>query len=308
MQTSVKLGRRDFLKLGAASGLALSVAARTQAIGSHMERRVIRATGEEIPVIGLGTSDEFEDIPADGGAELKAVIRTLVEQGGTLIDTAPGYGEAERILGEFIAELGLMDTLFVSTKVKQTGTERGMESLERSQRLLRKDPLDLMMVHSLEDTITQLENLHAFKEAGRVRLVGVTTYSNMRYDFVEDLIRAGRCDVIQVDYSVVNALAEERLIPVAAEHGVAVMVNSAFGNGGYFRALRGRELPGWAAEFECESWAQFSLKYILSNPDVTCVLAATSDSAHMLDNARAGFGPLPDAAARQRMLAHLRDI
>ena len=273
-----------------------------------MQRRSIPRTGESLPVIGLGTSDEFEAIPADGGAELLAVVRTLLEQGGTLIDTAPGYGQAEEILGQFLRGLGALDRAFVSTKVKQTGVERGLASMERSQKRLGKRPLDLMMVHSLEDVYTQVENLKAWKDAGRVRYIGVTTYRGSGYDIVEDLIARGDLDFIQVDYSVEQTLAAERVIPAAATHGVAVMINSAFGNGGYFRRLRGQVLPAWAADFGCTSWAQFSLKYILAHPDVTCVLAATSDHEHMRDNAQAGFGPLPDAAQQRAMVELIRRL
>ena len=300
--------RRDFIKLSAAAGLALTVPSIGGAQLPRMATRPILVTGEQLPVIGLGMSDEFETMPTDDGALLRRVIMTLVEQGGRLVDTAPGYGDSERVLGRYLSEWDLSDTLFVSTKVKTTGVQRGLESLARSQKLLRKHPLDLMLVHSLEDVLTQLQNLRDWQEAGNVRLIGVTTANSMGYDFIEELVNAGRCDVIQMDYSVVSTLAEERLIPAAAEHGVAVIINSAFGNGGYFSRLRGRELPPWASEFGCDSWAQFSLKYILGNPGVTCVLTATSNPEHMLDNAGAGIGPLPDEQTRRRMAAHLRDI
>lgn len=274
-----------------------------------MERRPIPRTGELVPVIGLGTSDEFEHVPADGGAELRAVITTHFEQGGRIIDTAPGYGEAETLLGRWLADLGLKDEIFLCSKVStRAGKEAGLESLDRSIARLGKEPVDLLQVHSLRDVHTQVANLVELKEAGRVRYIGITTYQGMDYDVVERFVRAGQIDFIQTDYSVVQTLAEERLIPVAAEHGVAVMVNGPFGNGRYFSALGGRELPDWAAEFDCESWAQFSLKYILGNSGVTSVLAATSNSRHMLDNARAGSGRLPDAAMRARMVAYMADL
>jgi len=308
VKASDSICRRTFIKLATAIGLSITASLRVGAQGRRMDARLIPSTGEEIPVIGLGTSDEFDNIPSDGGEQLRQVIMTLVDNGGTVIDTAPGYGNAERILGRFLTEMGLMDTAFVSTKVKQTGAERGQQSLIRSQEFLGKHPLDLLMVHSLEDVHTQLRNLHAWKDSGRVRYIGVTTYRSTGYDTVESLIESGDLDFIQVDYSVVNTLAEQRVIPAAAAHGVAVMINSAFDNGSYFRRLQGQELPPWAAEFHCESWAQFSLKYILSNPDVTCVLAATSNPEHMLDNARAGYLPWPDAATRGRMAEHLRGL
>jgi aryl-alcohol dehydrogenase-like predicted oxidoreductase len=274
-----------------------------------MARRPIPRTGEMLPVIGLGTSDEFESVPEHGDAELKAVVTTLFEQGGTIIDTAPGYGQAEALLGEWLTEFGLKERAFLCSKVSTyDGREVGRASLLRSIARMGKDPVDLLQVHSLRDVATQVANLVELKEAGRVRYIGITTYQATGYDIVEEFIRAGQIDFIQTDYSVVQTLAEQRLIPVAAEHGVAVMVNSAFGNGRYFGALRGQMLPAWAQEFDCESWAQFSLKYILGNPGVTSVLAATSAPAHMLDNARAGMGRLPDAELRRRMVAHMESL
>ena len=252
-------------------------------------------------MIGLGTSDEFERLPADGGEELKAVLETLVEQGGTLIDTAPGYGDAEQVLGTLLAELGLTDTTFLSTKVRTRGERPGQDSVRRSLRRLDKDPLDLVMVHSLVDADTQLDNLERFRDEGRVRYIGITTSRASGFERMEALIRSRPLDFIQVNYSALEPQAAERVIPAASERGVAVMVNRAFMNGRYFPLVRGRELPDWAAEFDCESWAQLSLKYILGNPDVTCVLAATSNPRHMADNARAGTGGLPDAATRRRI-------
>ena len=300
--------RREFLKLTAAAGVALSLPAHGQATAPQMNRRKIPGTGEDIPVVGLGTSHEFDHIPEDGGRELKAVLTTLVEHGGTLIDTAPRYGDAEEVIGGFLGEMDLVDTLFVSTKVSTRGASAGRQSLERSQRLLGKRPLDLMMVHSLVDAETNLRVLGEWKDAGRVRYIGITTSEESGHERMESLIRSHDLDFVQVNYSPLEPEAAERVIPAAAEKGVAVMINRAFGNGEYFSRLRGRELPAWAGEFDCESWAQFSLKYILGHPDVTCVLAATSSSRHMRDNARAGTGSLPDAATRRRIAEYLQDV
>ena len=302
---TTKLSRRAFVG-AAAAGLVLPRLLQAQRV---MARRPIPRTGEPLPVVGLGTSDEFEHLPADGGAGLKAVITTLADHGGSVIDTAPGYGEAESLLGRWVDELGLEQRMFLCSKVSTfDGREAGMRSLLGSLARLDKEPLDLLQVHSLRDVHTQLENLAELRAQGRVRYIGVTTYRAMGYDLVEELVREGQIDFIQTDYSVVQPLAEQRLIPAAADHGVAVMVNSAFGNGAYFSRLNGRELPPWAAEFDCESWAQFSLKYILGNPDVTSVLAATSNPEHMIDNARAGSGALPDAAMRRRMAAYMEEL
>lgn len=307
MSKSGKIHRREFLRLSAAAGIALS--APQQAFSAEqMDTRAIPGTDERIPVIGLGTSHEFDHVPADGGAELKAVLRTLVEHGGTLVDTAPRYGDAEEILGGFFSELALTETLFISTKVGTRGAENGRRSLQRSQELLGKRPLDLMMVHSLTDAETQLRNLKEWKDAGRVRYIGITTSQQSGFAEMESLIGSHDLDFIQVNYSPLEPEAAERVIPAAADRGVAVMINRAFGNGEYFSRLRGRELPGWAADFDCASWAQFSLKYILGHPDVTCVLAATSNPRHMRDNAAAGTGRLPDDAARKRIEEYLRSV
>jgi aryl-alcohol dehydrogenase-like predicted oxidoreductase len=300
-----KMRRREFIKLTAATGIAFSMPAYGLAAPPRMDRRRIPGTDEDIPVIGLGTSHEFDHIPADGGEQLKAVLATLVEHGGTLVDTAPRYGNAEEILGEFFAELDLADKLFVSTKISTRGAEQGRKSMEQSQELLGKRPLDLMMVHSLVDAEANLGSLRQWKDAGRVRYIGITTSRESGFAEMESLVNSRDLDFIQVNYSPLEPEAAERVIPAAANRGVAVMINRPFGNGEYFSRLRGQELPPWAADFDCESWGQFSLKYILGNPDVTCVLAATSNPRHMKDNAAAGTGRLPDAATRRRIEEYL---
>ena len=300
--------RRMFLQLAVATGLTLSLPGVAAAGPRLMDQRRMPGTDEKIPVIGLGTSDEFESVPADGGAQMKAVLTTRIEHGGTLVDTAPAYGDSERVLGEFLAELGLAGRLFISTKVSERGRDDGLRSLERSQQLLRKNPLDLIMVHSMADANTQLDNLEDWKDAGRVRYIGITTSRESGFQQMEQLIRRRKLDFIQVNYSPFEMQAAERVIPAAAEHGVAVMINRAFGNGAYFGRVAGQKLPDWTADFDCGSWAQLSLKYILGNADVTCVLAATSNPQHMVDNAAAGSGRLPDAAARERIATFLQDL
>ena len=282
--------------LAAAAGASLG---SPSAAGEDMARREIPASGERLPVIGLGTSDEFGSLPADGGTELAAVLRTLHAHGGTLVDTAPGYGDAESVLGQLLGELDLTEDTFLSTKVRTRGAQNGRRSLERSQALLGKRPLDLAMVHSLYDADTQLGVLQAWKDEGHVRYIGITTSRARDFDRMEALVRSRPMDFVQLNYSPMEPGAAERVIPAAQDAGIAVMVNRAFGNGSYFRRIGDRPLPAWAAEFDCESWAQLSLKYILGNPQVTCVLAATSNPRHMADNAAAGVGGLPSAARRR---------
>lgn len=298
MSTSRVLHRRTFLKLAAAGAVAPAFPLHAR---EQMAQRHIPGTEERIPVIGLGTSDEFERMPRDGGRELQAVLNTLAEYGGTLIDTAPGYGNAEDVVGTLLDELKLSEEMFISSKVRSRGRRVGMQSLERSLRLLRKKPIDLLMVHSLVDAETQLDNLQQFKDEGHVRFIGITTSRSSGFERMEDLILRRKLDFIQVNYSPLEPEAAERVIPAARDRDIAVMINRAFVNGRYFSLVRGRELPDWAQEFDCSSWAQLSLKWILGNRDVTCVLAATSNARHMADNAAAGLGRLPDSKAREQI-------
>lgn len=303
-----KIRRREFLGLAAATGASIAVPAIGAAEDAAMATRPIPSSGELLPVIGLGTSHEFDSIPAGGTGQLADVLTTLVEHGGSLIDTSPVYGDSEQNLGRLFDELDLHDAIFMSTKIRASGERAGIRSMEQSQSLLGKQPLDLVMVHSLLDVDIQLTNLRNWKESGRVRYIGITTSRAGGHRQMESLIKSGGLDFIQVNYSPFETEAADRVIPAAADQGVAVMINRAFGNGAYFRRVSGHELPDWAGEFDCESWAQLSLKYILGNPDVTCALAATSNSRHMRDNARAGFGRLPDPAMRRRIVEFLRTI
>lgn len=293
--------RRRFIRLGIGAAVAVCVPPLCFADVRKMDTRPIPGAEERIPVIGLGTSDEFESMPRDGGAELVAVLSTLLEYGGSLVDTAPGYGDAEQVVGQLVRDHAMAERLFLSTKVRTRGGAEGLRSMARSEELLGKSPLDLMMVHSLVDAETQLDNLQRLKEEGRVRYIGITTSRQNGFERMEALIRRRRFDFIQVNYSPLEPAAAERVIPAAHDRGVAVMINRAFANGRYFSMVRGRKLPDWAADFDCESFAQLSLKYILGHPDVSCVLAATSNPAHMADNAAAGSGRLPDPTTRRRI-------
>jgi len=292
-------GRRSFIGLIAA-GLVLAHVEPARASSGRMMRRPIPATGETLPVVGLGTSDEFESAGNDLDA-LREVLRRFRELGGTLVDTAPIYGNAESVLGGLVRDLRLSDELFLATKVRTHGREAGLEQMERSEALLGKRPLDLMQVHSLVDWPTQLRNLRRWKDEGRVRYIGVTHSRVSAFDELEKVMRSEPLDFVQLNYSFTEPQAEQRLLPLAADRGMAVMVNRPFENGALFDAVRDRSLPRWAADFDCESWAQFSLKYILSHSAVTCVIPATSNPEHLADNMGAGTGPLPDEATRRRM-------
>lgn len=295
--------RRRLLKaLSAAVALPL-VPGMALARGSMMTRP-IPSSGEALPVVGLGTWQVFDV----GGSEtarapLGEVLEILVAHGGSVVDTSPMYGRAEDVLGTLAQAAGLQDRLFYATKVWTDGRDAGIRQMNASMDLLRVPRLDLMQVHNLVDWKTHMKTLRAWKEEGRIRYIGITHYRTSAFDRLAAIIRSEPVDFVQLNHSIVTPEAEERLLPLAAERGVAVLVNRPYEGGQVFRRVRGREVPAWAAEFDCASWGQFFLKYILANPAVTCVIPGTSKPRHMRDNAAAGFGRLPDEATRQRMRA-----
>lgn len=266
-----------------------------------MLTRAIPSTGETVAVIGLGTSDEFSLSPGDDLDPLREVLRRFVALGGTLVDTAPAYGNAEEVIGGLVRDLGIAERLFIATKILARGREAGVAQMKTSERLLNKHPLDLIQVHSLVDVETQLENLRSWKEAGHLRYIGITHSRASAFDDLERLLRTEKLDFVQLNYSFTEPDAEQRLLPLAADKGIAVIVNRPFENGALFRKVKGKPLPNWAGDFDCGSWAQFSLKYIISHPAVTCVIPATSNPRHLVDNMGAGMGRLPNERTRRRM-------
>ncbi|MCE9668974.1 aldo/keto reductase [Myxococcus stipitatus] len=267
-----------------------------------MLTRPIPKTGEALPVIGLGTWQTFDVGPdASERAPLKDVLRRFLDAGARLIDSSPMYGRAERVVGDVLASLGDTPRPFLATKVWTTGREAGLAQLETSVRDMGRGRMDLLQVHNLVDWRTHLPVLREWKAAGRVRYVGITHYARGAFDDLERLLRDEPLDFIQLPYSLAQRDAEKRLLPAAREHGVAVLVMQPFATGDLFRRVRGRPLPEWAAEFDCDSWAQFFLKFVLGHPAVNCPLPATSKPEHVADNLRAGFGRLPDEKTRARM-------
>jgi diketogulonate reductase-like aldo/keto reductase len=267
-------------------------------------QRPIPSSGEAIPAIGLGTWRTFD---VGGSAAdrdpLKEVLRRFVELGGRVIDSSPMYGAAESVVGDLATDLGVADRLFVATKVWTSGREAGVAQMEQSFRRLRARRLDLMQVHNLVDWATHLRTLREWKSAGRLRYLGVTHYTSSGYGELERVLRSEALDFVQVNYSLGEREAERRILPLARDRGIAVIVNRPFSEGGLFSRVRGQALPPWAAEFDCESWAQFFLKWILAHPAVTCAIPATSRPQHLADNMKAGLGRLPDPASRDRMAA-----
>jgi diketogulonate reductase-like aldo/keto reductase len=224
--------------------------------------------------------------------------------GGSVVDSSPMYGEAERIVGELSSEARLRDRLFLATKVWTRGRSAGIRQMEESMRLMRTDRVDLMQVHNLVDVATHTKTLKEWKAAGRVRYLGITHYHSGAFSDLERLVRTREYDFVQFNYSIDDRAAEDRLLPACADSGTAVLINRPFSQAGLFSRVKGKALPPWAADFDCQSWAQFFLKYLLAEPAVTCVIPGTRRTRHLRDNLQAGIGRLPDAAQRRRMLAY----
>jgi diketogulonate reductase-like aldo/keto reductase len=307
---AVLIGRREMLqRVGvAAVGLvARSPDARAsggQPSPAGLITREIPSSGERLPVIGLGTWQTFDvGRGAAARAPLVEVLSGFVQRGGRLIDSSPMYGASEEVVGDIAAQLGARPKLFVATKVWTSGKQRGVEQMEDSMRKLRADPIDLMQVHNLVDVTTHLATLADWKRNGRVRHIGVTHYTASSHDNVARVLEANPVDFVQINYSVGERDAERRLLPLARERGIAVIANRPFAGGDLFQRLRSRPLPAWAAEIDCDSWAQVLLKFVVSHPAVTCAIPATSRLAHLADNMKAGIGRLPDERLRARIAA-----
>lgn len=259
-----------------------------------MHTRPIPSTQEPLPVIGLGTWQGFDQAPGSAGYDaLPGVVDTLLAAGGRVIDSSPMYGRAEATTGEILAGEGRRAKAFVATKVWTEGRAEGEGQMAQSMRLLGADPIDLMQIHNLVDWRTHLATLRRWKDQGRVRHIGITHYTPAAYPQVEAVLRAEPLDVLQINYAFDDRQAAERLLPLAAERGVAVIVNMPFGGGGLLRGLLNQPLPTWAAEIACASWAQVLLKFVLSHPAVTCTIPGTRRREHMADNVQAGRGPMP---------------
>ncbi|QSQ20879.1 aldo/keto reductase [Pyxidicoccus parkwayensis] len=271
-----------------------------------MLTRPIPSTGEALPVIGLGTWQTFDVGTAPSEREpLAEVLRRFLASGARLIDSSPMYGRAETVTGDLLEKLGELKTPFLASKVWTTGKAEGLAGMRDSIQRMGHGRMDLMQVHNLVDWRTQLPMLREWKAQGRIRYVGVTHYSRSAFDDLERFIREEKLDFVQLPYSLAQRDAEARLLPAAAEHGVAVLVMQPFASGSLFQRVRGKKVPEWASEFDCTTWAQFFLKFILGHPAVHCPLPATSSPEHVADNLRAGFGRLPDEKQRARMARFL---
>ena len=299
----MNLNRRELLKIGLCAGASVLLpSGGLLAQAGPLIRKKIPSTGETLPIIGIGTARRYEQIHTEAEkAPLRDTLRQFKELGGTVIDSSPTYGTAEAVVGDLVDELKIRDSLFVATKVSTSGRQAGIDQIQQSFKRLRTAKIDLIAVHNLRDTKTQLQTLRELKQAGRIRYIGITTSFENQYPEFEQTMKAETLDFIQVDYALDNRNADERILPLAAERGTAAMINLPFGRGRLFNAVQGKKLPEWAAEFDCKTWAQFFLKYIVSHPAVTCAVPGMAKAEYAVDNLGAARGRLPDTAMRRRM-------
>ena len=301
--------RRRALKYLATIGATALLPMTTHAQNKPLIKRAIPKSGELLPVVGIGTYDTFNVGPkAVERAELKQVLLEFAALGGSVIDSSPMYGEAERVVGDLTGELGNRDKYFFATKVWTSGQQAGVRQMEQSFSLMRTKRMELMQIHNLLDLEVHTQTLKDWKASGKIRHIGITHYHAGAHAELEKLIKTNTYDTVQFNYSMLEREAEARLLPACLEAGVAVIVNRPFAQANLFGRVKGKPLPAWAAEFDCHSWAQFFLKYLLGHPAVTCVIPGTRRVAHLQDNMQAGMGRLPDAAMRQRMLEHFHAL
>ena len=295
--------------LAAASLTGLASLSLAESGAFKVGKRPIPRSGEMLPMVGLGTYQAF-GVGQDRNERdpLKEVLRLFVEHGGALVDSSPMYGTAESVVGDLAADQGLTSKLFMATKVWTTGRDAGIRQMEESMQRMKVTRMDLMQIHNLQDWKTHAKTLKEWKAAGRIRYTGLTHYHSGAYGELERLIKTKDFDFVQFNYSISEREAEESLLPLAQDTGTAVIINRPFAQASLFSRVRGQEVPAWAAEFDCKSWGQFFLKYILSHPAVTCVIPATSKPHHLVDNMGAGIGRLPDTATRKKMAEYMDNL
>lgn len=282
---------------------------RSAMMEQPMIEKTIPLSGEKIPAIGMGTWQTFDvGNSVSERAALKEVLQIFVEKGGKLIDSSPMYGSSEEVVGTLAAEMGMQDALFMATKVWTTGEEKGRQQMQQSMNLLKAHTLDLMQVHNLVDYKTHLKTLRRWKEEGKLRYMGITHYTTSAYPELMRVIKEYPVDFVQFNYSLQTREAERALLPLAAEHGVAVLVNRPFEGGSMFSRTKEKALPVWAADFDCHSWSHFFLKYIIAHPAVTCAIPATAKPGHLKDNMGAAYGRLPDEASRKKMVDYFSGL
>jgi diketogulonate reductase-like aldo/keto reductase len=311
----MKISRRELLKKSMLSGLGAVSLPLTGFLrpSISMEKSIITkpipSTGELLPVIGMGTWQTFDLGPSDANrASAKEVLKSFVGLGGKLIDSSPMYGNSEGVVGDLATELSVQKSLFMATKVWTSGETAGQAQMEESMKLLRCKPIDLMQVHNLLDYKTHYQTLRKWKEEGKIRYIGITHYTSGAHASLTAILKKDPVDFVQVNYSLETREAEEYLLPLAIEKKVAVIINRPFESGAIFSKVKGKPLPRWASGFDCESWGQFFLKFIVSHPAVTCAIPATSRVIHLKDNMGACYGRLPDENTRREMIKYMASI
>lgn len=304
-----QLSRRKFMQAlaliaSAAGGLPLAAFSSVP-----MLKKKIPSSGEKIPVIGMGSSRTFDAGDSQQArVNLTKVLQTFFDLGGTVIDTSPMYGSSEQVLGDLLVNVKNKQSLFMATKVWTQGREEGIAQMQQSMALLRRPVIDLIQIHNLLDWKVHWKTLKEWKQQGKVRYIGITTHRGYDHDQLAYVMENYPIDFIQFSYSIANRKAEQRILPLAAERGIATMINRPFQRGDLFRSVKGKELPAWAAEFDCNSWGQFFLKFVVSHPAVTCTIPATSKVHHMQDNMGAGLGRMPNQQQRQKMFDYFESL
>ena len=269
-------------------------------------KRTIPSSNEKIPVVGLGTWQTFDVGENESDrTPLKSVLKTLIDNGGSVVDSSPMYGNSEKVVGDLSTELNVNQKLFIATKVWTTGERSGIDQMNDSYSLLKRSKIDLMQIHNLVDWKTHIKTLQNWKEQGKVRYIGITHYTEGAFSSIEQILNSNPIDFLQINYSLLSRKAEERLFPLAQQKKVAVIINQPFEEGALFSRVKGKTLPVWAKEFDCKSWGQFFLKFILAQPAVTCVIPGTSKPHHMLDNLGAAHGRLPSPSHLAQMVAQV---
>jgi len=296
--------RREFNKTALLAGGAIALGGSSSiAAAENVIRKAIPSSGEEIPIVGLGTNRYGVGTSDEARKPLRAALNRFRELGGTVIDTAPSYRTSESVLGDLIADLGIRDDLFVATKADQSSSEAASGQMQESLGKLKTNSFDLMQVHNLSGWQESLPVMREWKAEGRIRYIGITTSNARQYTDFEKVMRQEDLDFVQLNYSLEQREAAERLLPLAADRGMAVMVNRGFGGGRIFDAVGERPVPDWAGEFDCSSWAQFLLKYALSHPAATVAIPGMTKTKHVEDNMLAAHGRLPNEEERRRMEA-----
>ena len=303
----MNVSRRQFLKATCAMSAVMALRPHELlATPAQMIKRPIPSSGEQLSIIGMGTSRTFnDDVPKQ---QLGEVMQAFFDHDGQLIDSSPMYGPAESLVGDLLKTTKNTTGVFVATKVWTSGKESGIDQMQQSMRRMGVKVIDLMQIHNLHDWQTHIHTLREWKAQGKIRYLGITTSHGSRHAEFEKVMQAEPLDFVQFTYNLVDRVAEERLFPLAADRGIATVINRPFQRGGLFDTVKGKQLPAWAAEFDCTSWAQFFLKFVTSHPHVTNVIPATSKPKHLVDNMGAGYGRVPDAKMRERMIKYFESL